>query len=242
MTSYPMSINASNLCQGYGRADVLHHLSFSLEGPGIVGLLGPNGAGKSTLIKTLIAQYPPRSGNLHVRGTDVHDKKAVRALRQQLGYLPQNHQADRSFTAHEFVSYALWMREYDNALIASAASTALDKVGLTQDAHTKLSKFSGGMYQRAGIAAAIAGEPSIIVLDEPTAGLDPQQRAQFRQVLRSLTDSLCILSTHLVEDVHVLADTLLVLNDGIVTYCGPTQFPESASIEDLEAHYAALLG
>ncbi|MCI7689484.1 MAG: ATP-binding cassette domain-containing protein [Trueperella pyogenes] len=242
MTSYPMSINASNLSQGYGRAEVLHNLSFSLEGPGIVGLLGPNGAGKFTLIKTLITQYAPRSGDLHVLGTDVHDKKAVRTLRQQLGYLPQNHQADKSFTAYEFISYALWMREYDSALIAAATTDALAKVGLEQDAHTKLSKFSGGMYQRAGIAAAIAGEPSIIVLDEPTSGLDPQQRTQFRQVLRSLTNSLCILSTHLVEDVHVLADTLLVLNDGIVTYCGPTQFPESASIEDLEAHYAALLG
>lgn len=238
----PMAITANDLSQGYGRREVLQGLTFSLHGPGIVGLLGPNGAGKSTLIKTLTTQFTPRGGTLCVFNTDVKDRAAVRTLRREIGYLPQNHQADMSFTAHEYVSYALWMREFDDERISQTASGALEAVGLEQESHTKLSKFSGGMFQRVGIAAAIAGAPKLIVLDEPTSGLDPQQRTQFRHLLRSLTGSLRVLSTHLVEDVHVLADRLLVLNDGKITYHGASRFPESASIEDLEKYYASLLG
>lgn len=237
-----MTIKACNLVQGYGKRKVLHSLSFELNGPGVIGLLGPNGAGKSTLIKTLITQLKPRGGDLAVFGIDVHDKRAVRDLRRSIGYLPQNHRADMRFTVQEFVEYALWMREFDDAKLSQAAEEAIDQVGLVHECQTKLSALSGGMYQRAGIAAAIAGRPPLLVLDEPTAGLDPKQRSQFRDMLRSLTDSLCILSTHLVEDVHVLADDLMVINKGNVTYCGPSTFPESSSIEELEAHYENLLG
>ncbi|WP_164546629.1 ATP-binding cassette domain-containing protein [Actinobaculum sp. 352] len=233
------------LCQGYGKREVLHDLGFDVPGNGTTGLLGPNGAGKTTLLRTLVTLLKPRAGELRSGGVAIDSRAAIREFRRKLGYLPQGFSYDEAFSALDFVSYALWMREYPSARIADEARNALARVDLADRASSRMRELSGGMRQRVGIAAAIAGEPSLIVLDEPTAGLDPGQRFELRAVLSDVAArSTIILSTHLIEDLAAIADHLIVLNEGRISYEGTAEMlraKESLSVEGLEAVYRRLL-
>ncbi|WP_205647286.1 ATP-binding cassette domain-containing protein [Actinobaculum sp. 313] len=223
------------LCQGYGKREVLHDLCFDVPGNGTTGLLGPNGAGKTTLLRTLVTLLKPRAGELRSGGVAIDSRAAIREFRRKLGYLPQGFSYDEAFSALDFVSYALWMREYPSARIADEARNALARVDLADRASSRMRELSGGMRQRVGIAAAIAGEPSLIVLDEPTAGLDPGQRFELRAVLSDVAArSTIILSTHLIEDLAAIADHLIVLNEGRISYEGTAEMlraKESLSVE-----------
>ncbi|MBE6484285.1 MAG: ATP-binding cassette domain-containing protein [Actinomycetaceae bacterium] len=236
---------ARGLRQGYGKREVLHDLSFAIPGKGTTGLLGPNGAGKTTLLRTLVTLLKPRAGELLSDGVVIDGRASIREFRRKLGYLPQGFSYDDAFTALDFVSYALWMREYPSARIVDEARSALGRVDLADRALSRMRELSGGMRQRVGIAAAIAGEPSLIVLDEPTAGLDPGQRFELRSLLSEVAKrSTIILSTHLIEDLAAIADHLIVLNDGRISYEGSAEMlreKENQSVEGLESVYRRLL-
>ncbi|MDO4888492.1 MAG: ATP-binding cassette domain-containing protein [Actinomycetaceae bacterium] len=240
-----LALSLRSISQGYGKRAVLHEVSFDVPRRQTIGLLGPNGAGKTTLLRTLTTLMKPRSGEIIAEGRWIDSRQATRDFRRQLGYLPQGFSYDSSFTAHEFVSYALWMRKVPNADIAAEASKALEQVGLAERANSKMGELSGGMRQRAGIAAAIAAEPALVVLDEPTAGLDPGQRFELRALLGDVAKrSTIILSTHLIEDLAAIADYLVVISDGNIIYQGSTAMLHDAkyqSVEGLEAAYRDLL-
>ncbi|MDD7385317.1 MAG: ATP-binding cassette domain-containing protein [Actinomycetaceae bacterium] len=237
------AIEVEGLSQRYGKNVVLDGLSFSIPRGGVSGLLGPNGAGKTTLLHTLTGILQPAAGSIRMMGQPMEGRGARRKVLANLSFLPQDFSADPWLTVQEFVEYNLWMRTFPKDQTVDAATQAIERVGLTGDAKKKIKELSGGMRQRAGIAAAIAGEPRIIILDEPTAGLDPEQRSQFRDILRQL-DSTVLLSTHLIEDVESVATHLLVLSDGRIVHDGsPDVLVRNGdrSVQALEQQYIALL-
>lgn len=238
------SIVVSGLFQQYGKNKVIEDLDCSIPQARVVGLLGPNGAGKTTLLKTVATLLTPKAGHLDVLGYDLRRKEDVKQLRRHLGYLPQNFTVDTTFTVQQYVEYSLWMREVPKKDIVRLATQAIENVGLVEVSDRKISKLSGGMRQRAGIAAATANAPQLILLDEPTVGLDPAQRAEFRNSLGNFPLSTIILSTHLIEDISAAADYLLVMNKGKITYSGSSKILNQGSdrsLEALEARYLQLL-
>ncbi|GAB3118491.1 ABC transporter ATP-binding protein [Streptomyces calidiresistens] len=240
-------VRVSGLTQGYGRDPVISGLDLEL-GPGITGLLGPNGAGKSTLLRTLATVTPPLEGEVHVLGEHVRSERTARAARREIGYLPQDFGYFGHYSVHDFVRYCAWLREVPSARIAEATRTALRRVGLAERSGVRMRTLSGGMIRRAGIAAAVVGSPALVLLDEPTVGLDPAQRLEFRELVRSLDGSAVVLSTHLVEDVAAVCERVLVLDGGSVRFTGtPAELaeravPEAPGDTELERGYMAVLG
>ncbi|WP_327389254.1 ATP-binding cassette domain-containing protein [Streptomyces microflavus] len=215
-----LPIEVSGLVQGYPGRTVVNGLDLSI-GEGIFGLLGPNGAGKTTLLKTLATTSPPRVGTVRLLGHDVADRHARRAARREVGFLPQDFGYFPSFTALDFVRYCAWLREVPRARIDEAARETIRRVGLDGVRRKKLQHLSGGMLRRCGIAQAVVADPKVIILDEPTVGLDPEQRLEFRELLRELGESSAIVfSTHLVEDIAAAADTVAVFSAGAVVFRG----------------------
>lgn len=239
----PTGIKVSGLTQGYGNREVLKDFSLDVPDRSIVALAGPNGAGKTTLMRTIATLLKPKAGSIVVLGHDIAAKQGRNELRRNLGYLPQDFTADNKLTVKEYVEYSLWMRGFSKIKIEAASEVAIDRVGLSQTKHVKLRELSGGMRQRAGIAAATAGDPDLLILDEPTSGLDPEQRSQFREVLRSLDSRLVLISTHLIEDAASLADYLVVISDGNLAYAGSADILREGdrSIEALERIYVNLM-
>jgi ABC-2 type transport system ATP-binding protein len=239
----------TSLVQGYRGRSIIEDLDLSVL-PGITGLLGPNGAGKTTLFRTLATIAPPRRGQLELFGNPVTNEREARQARRRIGYLPQEFGYYPAFSITDFVRYCAWLREVPSGQADAATTEALAAVGLADRARDRMKSLSGGMLRRAGIAAAIVGSPSLLLLDEPTAGLDPAQRLDFRGLIRELAQSgtAVVLSTHLVEDVGAACETVLVLNDGQIVYKGsPGQLAELATPEapgdsPLERGYMRVLG
>ena len=186
----------------------------SLElGPGVLGLLGPNGAGKSTLMRLITTYLAPTEGTITFDGTDV--AASPNALRENVGYLPQNFGVYPDLTAEEFLSYLAAIRGLGRAEARERIADLLELTNLREDRNRRLGGFSGGMRQRVGIAQALLTDPDLLVVDEPTVGLDPAERVRFRNVLSSLGDDrVVVLSTHIVSDVEATATEVAVLADG----------------------------
>ena len=182
-------------------------------GPGVVGLLGANGAGKSTLMSILATVTRPTSGTFRWRGRDgVRDPLAVR---RELGYLPQDFGIYERLTATEFLLYLGRLKGLGGRALSARVEGLLELVNLHAAAQRPLGGFSGGMRQRVGIAQALLGEPRLLIVDEPTVGLDPDERVRFRNLLAEIAhDRVVILSTHIVSDVEAVATTLAVLREG----------------------------
>ncbi|MFC8730148.1 ATP-binding cassette domain-containing protein [Streptomyces bacillaris] len=193
---------------------------------GVHGLLGPNGAGKTSLIRVLATVSAPDAGRVELLGRDVGpgaDHRERAAVRRLLGYLPQEFGHYPGFTVREFVGYVAWLKEMDGAEVAAAVERAVDRVGLGDRIDAKVKTLSGGMVRRVGIAQAIVNEPELLLLDEPTAGLDPEQRVEFRALLRELgRTSTVIVSTHLVEDVAAACTDVTLIEAGRIAYRGTT--------------------
>lgn len=240
------AIQLHNVVQGYKRTMVLQGINLDLR-PGITALVGPNGAGKSTLLKTMATIMKPRSGSVDVAGTPLTSRASVREARSKIGYLPQDFGADPSFSVRDFVTYVGWLRQIPRPRLYDAVSTAVANVELTEHARTPFKALSGGMRQRAGIAAATVGEPQIIILDEPTVGLDPEQRLEFRTLLRGLAATAVLLSTHLIEDVAAVAERVILLNEGRFIFDGSVASlrehagPEMETSSALESAYVQML-
>ncbi|MGN6528724.1 MAG: ABC transporter ATP-binding protein [Burkholderiaceae bacterium] len=204
---------------GYGRGpDVNRGLSLAL-GPGITGLLGPNGAGKSTLMRMLATLARPRSGRILWHGDDI--AREPDALRATLGYLPQDFGVYPALTAREFLAFLAAVKGLPARATAGRVDACLAQVGLADAADRPLAGFSGGMRQRVGIAQALLNDPRLLVVDEPTVGLDPGERLRFRHLLTELAgERLVLLSTHIVSDVEASAAAIAVMKDGRLLFHG----------------------
>ncbi|MFJ9743333.1 ABC transporter ATP-binding protein [Streptomyces sp. NPDC101166] len=247
-TAYAWEIQATGLKVRVGRNRMaVDGLDLSL-GTGVHGLLGPNGAGKTTLIRTMATVLRPTEGALELLGESVGGRGGHRTLRRRIGYLPQEFGYYKRFTVREFVEYMAWLKEVPKADIPAAVQRAVERVGLADRADDRMKALSGGMVRRAGIAQAIVNDPSILLLDEPTAGLDPAQRLRFRELLQELgRDSCVVVSTHLVEDVAAACTDVVLFAGGRLVFQGtPGELaaaggPEHEGDSPSERGYSALL-
>lgn len=217
-----MTTGCESVTVGYGRRPVLKDLTVSIP-TGVVGLLGANGAGKTTMLRLLATQLRPESGLVRVAGHRLDNRRAVRAARRRLGFLPQDWGYHRSFTARDFVAYCGAMRGIPSRELTDETAAALSSVDLQERADIPMRKLSGGQRQRAGIASAVVGGPAVVLLDEPTVGLDPEQRVGFRRLVTRLAERIggtILLSTHLVEDVAHMAAHVVVIDNGAVCFAG----------------------
>ncbi|SOR80130.1 putative ABC transporter ATP-binding protein YxlF [Streptomyces chartreusis NRRL 3882] len=237
---------ASGLVQGYGQRPVIDGLDIEIS-TGVLGLLGPNGAGKTTLLRTLASVAPPVAGRIEVLGQSVESESTARRVRRDIGYLPQDFGYYPNFSVYDFVRYCAWLREVPKKEADAATRHAVASVGLEKQSKAKMKSLSGGMLRRAGIATAIVGSPKLVLLDEPTVGLDPAQRLEFRGLIRSLQDTAIVLSTHLVEDVAAICDDTAVMSDGRFLFRGvPDELvalanPDAPGDSALERGYMTVL-
>jgi ABC-2 type transport system ATP-binding protein len=215
-----MNVRVSGLTRRFGRALAVAGVDLEI-GAGVFGLLGPNGAGKTSLLRMFATAMAPTSGSLQLLGRDPRVHGQRRDIRRRLGYLPQNPGYYPGFTVTEFVEYFALLKEMPGARVPDAVATAIERVGLGDRARARLRTLSGGMLRRACIAQAIVNEPELLLLDEPTAGLDPEQRVAFRALLREFGErATVVVSTHLVEDVGAACGQLALMDDGRIVFHG----------------------
>ncbi|HLO14661.1 MAG TPA: ABC transporter ATP-binding protein [Anaerolineales bacterium] len=190
--------------------------------PGMFGLLGPNGAGKTTLMRILAGIVNASSGRIHVNGNDLNTEAGKQAVKSMLGYLPQELGMYSDLSAKQFVDYMAILKGMDDPRKRSCrVAEVLEMVSLRDIANQKIKGFSGGMKRRVGIAQALVNDPKILIVDEPTAGLDPEERIRFRNLLVNLAaDRVVILSTHIVEDIGQTCQDLAVLSKGCILFRG----------------------
>lgn len=221
-----MQLRVQNVSKRYnGGVQALQDFSLEL-GPGVLGLLGPNGAGKSTLMSILATITLPTSGRvLWDDGTGARDlAQHPNALRQTLGFLPQDFGVYPNLTAVEFLEYLAAIKGINGQIATHRIAELLTLVNLQSAKNRKLGGFSGGMRQRVGIAQALLNDPKLLIVDEPTAGLDPEERVRFRNLLSELShDRIVILSTHIVSDVELTAHRIALVGSGKLITC---QTPE----------------
>ncbi|QNP71860.1 ABC transporter ATP-binding protein [Streptomyces roseirectus] len=215
------TLTATGLSLRYGGTHALDGVSLRL-GRGVTGLLGPNGAGKTTLLRVLATAVPPDGGEFRALGHDPGTGAGRLALRRSLGYLPQNPGFHPDFTAFEFVDYVAILKELnDRGDRIREVRRVLEAVDLSDVRRTRLKRLSGGMRQRVALAAALVGDPGLLVLDEPTVGLDPEQRMRFRELIAQAGEGRTVLlSTHQTEDVAMLCHRVIVLTRGRVRFEG----------------------
>lgn len=227
-----VTLQLIGVSQGYGNTRVIDGFDLELA-PGVVGLLGPNGAGKTTLLRTMATIMPPQTGKIFVDDILIDGESAARRARRRIGYLPQDFGFDPGMRVMDFVRYAAWMRGLPSQNWDTAVDLVLMQVELTDQRRTKMRKLSGGMRQRAGIAWATVGKPALVLLDEPTVGLDPRQRLQFRKFISGLHDSVVVLSTHFIDDIDAICDRVIVLQHGAPKFAGTTTELAALSRDDL---------
>lgn len=224
------TIEISNVEKSFGRTRALAGVSFTASA-GITGLLGPNGAGKTTLLRMIATVLSPDRGSVRLLGHDPSDARGRLEIRRRLGYMPQEPGFHRNFTAFEFVDYIAILKEMiDRRARHDEVRRVLDVVGLSDVAQRKIKALSGGMRRRVALAQALLGGPSMLVLDEPTAGLDPEQRLRFREIVSRVAErETVLLSTHQTEDVAALCERVVVIDAGMVLFDGaPRALAEQA--------------
>ncbi len=213
-----MEINIQHVSMTYPNGkQALKDLDLDLKAPSLVGLLGPNGAGKSTLMKLLVAALMPTGGAIRVDGQPLD--KSDRALKEKLGYLPQDFGLFDELTVKQFLDYMAALKGVQEP--KAAIQSVIQAVNLEEKARAKIRTLSGGQRQRVGIAQALLGDPPFLIFDEPTVGLDPEERIHFRNLFsRTAQDRLVLLSTHIIEDVQSVCDRLVVIHHGRILFSG----------------------
>jgi len=208
-----MSIEVNNISKSYGAQKALDSISFSVKKGEIVGFLGPNGAGKSTLMKILTTYINADSGTASVNGSDVNANP--KAVQQSVGYLPEHNPLYLDLYVKEYLAF--------NADVYKVAKSRIEEVitltGLTPESHKKIGQLSKGYRQRVGLANALLHNPDVLILDEPTTGLDPNQLVEIRQLIKNVgKDKTVFLSTHIMQEVEAICDRVIIINNGkIVT-------------------------
>ncbi len=228
-------IEINHLTKVYGKGSkaitALNGIDLDIDS-GMFGLLGPNGAGKTTLMRILAGIVTPTQGSVRVSGHDLHSEKERQAMKVMLGYLPQELGLYPDLTARQFVDYMAILKGMADAVQrAKQVNRMIDLVGLGGVAARKIKSFSGGMKRRLGIAQALVNDPRILIVDEPTAGLDPEERIRFRNLLVDLaSDRVVILSTHIVEDIGQTCSDMAVLSRGKILFRGsPVELTQAAN-------------
>ena len=213
-----MEISIQNVSMTYPNGkQALKNLNLDLRSPSLIGLLGPNGAGKSTLMKLLVAALLPTSGSILVDGQPL--AKGEQKLKERLGYLPQDFGLFDELTVTQFLGYMAALKGLREA--KAAIQRAIQAVNLEEKARAGIRTLSGGQRQRVGIAQALLGDPAFLIFDEPTVGLDPEERIHFRNLFsQAARDRLVLLSTHIIEDVQSVCDQLVVLHHGQILFTG----------------------
>ncbi len=243
-----MNVEMTDLTRRFGHTRAVAGVTLE-AGPGVFGLLGPNGAGKTSLLRMMATVLPPTSGALRLLGRDPGGYGPRREIRRRLGYLPQQLGYYPGFTVADFVEYFALLKDMPPRQAPRAVAAAIEHVGLGDKARVKLRTLSGGMLRRVGIAQAIVNEPELLLLDEPTAGLDPEQRVAFRALLRDFGQrATVIVSTHLVEDVAAACTEVALMDAGRIVFHGtPAELTArgegsgAAGDAPLERGYSAVL-
>lgn len=227
-----MELILDRVTKQYKNKIAVDRLSASLQ-EGVYGLLGANGAGKTTLMRMICGIAEISNGEIRLDGEDIGAMGG--RYRDLLGYLPQDFGYYPRFTAMEFMLYIASLKGLDRSYAVRQSKLLLQKVGLESEMRHKIRTFSGGMRQRLGIAQALLNDPKILILDEPTAGLDPKERVRFRDMIAELgRERIVILSTHIVSDVEEIADCIFLMRQG--------QFIAQGTLGDLKAHYLEVAG
>lgn len=215
-----MEIRLADVSYRYGRTTALRGVDWGVR-TGVTGLLGPNGAGKSTMMALLATIRVPSSGTVWIDGQDVATGSGRRRARAGLGFVPQRFGLAGELRLIDTVTYCAWINGVDDRRAPEAARRALAEVGLVERAGDRVRKLSGGQRQRLGIGCALAHEPSVLILDEPTVGLDPSQRLNVRELISGLGRTrTIILSSHLLEDIAYLCSRVAVLANGSMVFDG----------------------
>ena len=217
-----MEITIRNLSKSYNKKTLALELEDLTVPSGVYGLIGRNGAGKTTLLRILASVLPPTSGQILLDGEDI--TKKLSSYRKMLGYLPQNTKLMPQLNIVEFLEYmAILKGIQDRDEIRYEVDRCIEIAGLNGERKKRLSKYSGGMLRRAGIAQALLGDPKIIIVDEPTTGLDPEERLHFLNLISSIgVDKIVLLSTHIIHDIENICPNVCILNKGKKMYSGST--------------------
>ena len=215
-----MKLELDDLTKEFGNFTAVNHINLTMTN-GVYGLLGVNGAGKTTLMRMLCTLLKPTSGTIRCNSKDIFEMDSE--YRKLLGYLPQEFGFYPEFTVQDYLFYIATLKGIRPVVAKKRVKELIDKVGLSKAVHKKMKKLSGGMKRRVGIAQAMLNYPKILILDEPTAGLDPNERIRFRNLISELSeDRLVLLSTHIVSDIEYIANEIWLMKDGKLMHRGTT--------------------
>ena len=217
-----MGITVSNLTKEYGPQKAVDDISFEVKTGEILGFLGPNGAGKSTTMKIISCFVSPTSGNVELDGYNIHDHS--REVRQQIGYLPENNPLYKEMSIVDYLDFTANLQDMPQAHIYPKIREMIDVCGLGPERHKNIGELSKGFQQRVGLAQALIHDPSVLILDEPTEGLDPNQIVEIRQLIRNIgQEKTVMLSSHILKEVEATCDRILIINDGRLVADGSTE-------------------
>ena len=229
-----MELTADRITKQYKNKIAVDRMSFTLT-EGVTGLLGANGAGKTTLMRLLCGILVPDSGTVSCDGMNVETEE----FREILGYLPQEFGYYPEFTGRDFLLYMSAVKGLEKSDAVRKTAELIELVGLGDAARKKVRTYSGGMKQRLGIAQALLNDPQVLIMDEPTAGLDPQERIRFRNLIADIgKNTIVLLSTHIVSDLEHIADKLMIMKEGRLLWQGEW----NAGAGDLEEFYISRIG
>ena len=230
-----MSIRVENISRWYGGHKVLNDVSFSIKKGEIVGFLGPNGAGKSTLMKILTTFIPPTTGKAFVNGFSVTEQKLE--VQRCVGYLPENNPLYLDMYVSEYLNFNSSIHHVSKDRI----KTVIQQTGLIDDSNKKIEKLSKGFRQRVGLACALLHDPEVLILDEPTTGLDPNQILEIRELIKTVvkeSDKTVLLSTHIMQEVEALCDHVIIIDKGNIVH--DKNIEDTIKDSDLESIFAEL--
>lgn len=223
-----MSVIVNQLTKVYGTQIAVNHISFTAEPGKIVGFLGPNGAGKSTTMKMITGFIPPSDGTATVCGFDINTHSMD--VRKCLGYLPENNPLYLDMYVKEFLAFVAGLQQLNN--VESRIKEMIEQTGLEREQYKKISQLSKGYRQRVGLAQAMLHDPKVLILDEPTTGLDPNQLVEIRKLIKQLgKEKTVILSTHIMQEVEAVCDQVVIINKGLIVANDETKNLQAAALQ-----------